>query len=625
MDGLFRKRIFFFGIGIVSICSVVLSGLFLYAYPYRDRVLPGVSVGSIPVGGLARAELIQLLHERIGDLAETGIDITYETDKRQGGFILYPVSVTEDTTTELIRVDVDAAADAILMYGREGNGLFDLVAPVISRVGRPSVVLSGVVADRDGLRQALEERLSAYEFFSKNAGVVITGMEPFAYTVTEEVFGIGYDYEAAIGEIIRAWEHLEDPVAALAREVASPEIRETDVRAMVNDLQNVFAVGPLIVTSTAGGKARVWTISINNIAEGIVPRPSDAGLVWGLDEKKLTDFFEGRVAPLITIEARDAKFRVDEKGKTLEFQGSRTGLAVDLAVNIARVEDAIARRARGEQVVEISLAIVVSEPRISTAAVNNLGITEVLGAGISNYSGSPPNRIKNIRHAVKKLNGVLVKPGETFSTLDHLGPFTEADGYLPELVIKGDELKPDIGGGLCQIGTTLFRMAMEGGMPITERRNHSLVVSYYGDARNGNPGTDATLYEPWPDFKFTNDTGHHVLIQTSMDEKTGELAFALWGTSDGRDASYSAPVVKKWIPHGEPKIILTDKLPPGEKKCQKAFNGAEASFVYTRKLPDGTDESRVFESYYRPLPEICLVGVAASTTNQNLGYIEPNY
>jgi vancomycin resistance protein YoaR len=226
---------------------------------------------------------------------------------------------------------------------------------------------------------------------------------------------------------------------------------------------------------------------------------------------------------------------------------------------------------------------------------------------------------------VKKLHGVLIKPGEIFSTLEHLEPFTLDAGYVPELVIKGTQLKPEIGGGLCQIGTTLFRMAMEGGMPIVERRNHSLVVQYYGDLRNGNPGTDATIFDPWPDFKFTNDTGHHVLIQTDMDEKTGELAFTLWGTSDGREASYSAPTVKRWIPHGETKFIETDKLPPGEQKCQHAFPGAEASFTYTRKLPDGTTEDRVFESYYRPLPEICLVGVAASTTNQDLGSIELNY
>jgi len=159
------------------------------------------------------------------------------------------------------------------------------------------------------------------------------------------------------------------------------------------------------------------------------------------------------------------------------------------------------------------------------------------------------------------------------------------------------------------VGTTLFRMAMNSGMEITERRNHSLVVSYYNDPANGLPGTDATIYDPSPDFRFKNDTNNYILIQTAMNEKTGELKFTIWGTRDGRKGSYTKPVVHKWIPAGAPRITETTSLAPGEKTCQSAFRGAQASFTYTRVMPDGTKQDKVFESYYRPLPQICLVGV----------------
>ena len=92
--------------------------------------------------------------------------------------------------------------------------------------------------------------------------------------------------------------------------------------------------------------------------------------------------------------------------------------------------------------------------------------------------------------------------------INRFEPFTIEAGYLPELVIKGDEIKPEIAGGLCQVGTTMFRAAMNSGLKITERQNHSLVVSYYNDLSNGNPGTDATIYDPHPDFRFLNDTGN---------------------------------------------------------------------------------------------------------------------
>ena len=109
---------------------------------------------------------------------------------------------------------------------------------------------------------------------------------------------------------------------------------------------------------------------------------------------------------------------------------------------------------------------------------------------------------------------------------------------------------------------------MNSGMKITNRRNHSLVVFHYNDPVNGNPGTDATVYDPAPDFKFLNDSNNYVLIQTYMDKVKKDLIFTLWGAKDGRQASYSHPIVSKWYSSGEPKDIETDKLEPGKKNAK---------------------------------------------------------
>ncbi len=304
-----------------------------------------------------------------------------------------------------------------------------------------------------------------------------------------------------------------------------------------------------------------------------------------------------------------------ENGRVIEFHGSQTGVAIDREATRVQLENALLRGTAEE----IQLVTATTEPTVTTAEVNTLGIEGMLGVGISNFSGSPPNRIKNIKNAARILNGLLIKPDEEFSLVAALEPFTLENGYLPELVIKGDKIEPEIGGGLCQIGTTTFRAAMNSATPITERQNHSLVVRYYNDPSNGNPGTDATIYGPHPDFRFKNDTGAHMLLTTEVDLTSFELRFTFWGKSDGRKGSYSAPIVHRWIPAGEMREVKTTDLAPGERKCQSKYVGAETSFVYTIERPDGTKEETTYTSHYRPLPEICLVGVAPTESGAETG------
>jgi vancomycin resistance protein YoaR len=171
-------------------------------------------------------------------------------------------------------------------------------------------------------------------------------------------------------------------------------------------------------------------------------------------------------------------------------------------------------------------------------------------------------------------------------------------------VIKGNETKPEYGGGLCQIGTTVFRGALASGLDITARRNHSYRVSYYEPA-----GTDATIYDPWPDLKFKNDTGKHILIQTRIDGR--KIYFDFWGTKDGRQVSMTEPVVYNIVPPPEKKVIKTLDLPVGEIKCtERAHNGADAKFDYTVWYPEDDEPvSTTFHSHYIPWQEVCLLGV----------------
>lgn len=632
---------FLLGGGLVGL---LFFGLFAHAANYRERVLPGAQVGTIPVGGLDRNELTSFL-QAVGDrLVSHGLRFSYQAEGGQKNFFLSPVIVTESAAIELMTIDVERSVAELIAYGKDGDVWQRAVQALQSRWTRPRLALTNIMIDAERIRRELQAELGKYETPVRHATVRVTALEPLAYERVSAAPGRVFDYEQAISALRAAWSRLEPAAITVTERPVAPHILDAEVEAILPRLPAVLAPGGLVLSykDSITRQTREWTITPSRLADWLTVQRLDEAPAFGLDESAVRQYLETTVSPAVAVEARDAKFVIDkETGKVTEFQGSRPGREADLAAAYKALNDIILQRARHDEgppaggaspasppmgeAGAVSLAVTSIEPKLTTGAVNNLGISEVLGIGHSNFSGSPGNRIKNIRHAARKLNGVLIKPGEEFSAIKYTEPFTEEDGYLPELVIKGNELKPEIGGGLCQIGTTLFRMAMNSALPITERRNHSLVVSYYNDLENGLPGTDATMYEPAPDFRFKNDTGQAVLIQTEADEKTGDLFFTLWGASDGRKGWFDAPAVKRWIEPGDTQIVPTPKLAVGEKKCQKSFRGAEAGFTYHRLLPDGTPEDRVFSSYYRPLPEICLIGVKEEDLDSICDPHEPCY
>lgn len=165
-----------------------------------------------------------------------------------------------------------------------------------------------------------------------------------------------------------------------------------------------------------------------------------------------------------------------------------------------------------------------------------LSFPDQLARGESSFAGSPRNRIHNIQVATNRYNGLVLMPGEAFSFNQYLGSVDAQNGYLPELVIKENVTTPEYGGGICQVSTTAFRAAMQAGLKITNRRNHSYPVAYYGA-----PGYDATVYAPYTDLKFTNDTGYPVYITTKI--IGSRVIFDVSGKTDGRQVTVNGPFV----------------------------------------------------------------------------------
>lgn len=603
--------------GHVFVATLFVGALGVEAY-FANRVYPNVRYAELDLGMLTRAEAATTLETWQDqwwrqEMKYTAYD---ETGKVLSTVTFYPVIVAEGSSQsyELVWYDIESMLDRAFAVGRTANGrplsralrgVSLLAAAMKENVLTPSVDL-----DEARLEQVLRLKLEAYETQPRDASLAWRFASQRPSVVSEES-GNTFDYARAIHDTETVLLGMRNSSVNLYRAKRVPQVTTEDVTKALETLADYQTRFPVAITyrdelyKVNRSYDLPWGTAFQAV-QVAVSQVSGPELV--LQEDQLDSFFDA-VEREVNVEAQNAKFEIAAGQKVQQFEPSRTGYALNRAKTVEVLNSALS--APRLEVTVASLQVDTIEPEVTTDGINDLGIKEVLGVGYSNFKGSPRNRVHNISVGVNRLNGTLIAPGEDFSLLNALKPFTATAGYLPELVIKGDKIEPEIGGGLCQIGSTTFRAAMNSGLPIVERRNHSLVVSYYNDPRNGNPGTDATIYDPSPDFKFTNDTGNYILIVTSMNNATGDLNFTFWGTNDGRKGEYSEPVVSRWIPAGEEKLIESPDLKPGEKKCQAGHIGAVASFVYTVNKPGQEAQSTTYTSNYRPLPRICLVGVSA--------------
>ncbi len=258
---------------------------------------------------------------------------------------------------------------------------------------------------------------------------------------------------------------------------------------------------------------------------------------------------------------------------------------------------------------ELILPAGVQHPAIPLEKTNNIGLKQLVGFGESFYAHSIPGRVKNVALTAQRINLTLVKPGEEFSFNKTLGEVSAATGFSPAYVIRSGRTELGDGGGVCQVSSTLFRAAMNGGLNITRRLPHSYRVSYY--ELNSQAGFDATVYAGNVDFRFKNDTPGYLLIATETDSAKLWMKVEIYGTSDGRTATISD--YKSWgaTPPLATQYIPDASLPHGQKKqIDWSAAGLKTSFMYTVHAVDGSlKQQETYASNYHPWAAKYLVGI----------------
>ena len=310
----------------------------------------------------------------------------------------------------------------------------------------------------------------------------------------------------------------------------------------------------------------------------------------------------------INVPVQDALFEFSN-GRVIAFRPSKDGRQINLEEARKRIKDAFLTAASThQQRLTVLLPVETVHPLITTNGTNTFGIKELIGRGYSEFAGSIPGRIHNIALAASRINGVLIKPGETFSFDTTLGDISAATGYQSAYIIKDGRTVLGDGGGVCQVSTTIFRAALNAGLPIVERHAHAYRVHYYEE--DGSPaGLDATVFSPSVDLKFKNDTPAYILIQAKPDLENLTLTFEFYGTRDGRTSQvYNA---RMWGQSSPPPDLYQDDptLPKGAvRQVDFAAWGAKTSFQY--KVTRGGDilEDTTFYSNFQPWQAVFLRG-----------------
>jgi len=566
-----RRTVF---LTVVAALLLTLVGL---AFAGSASKLPaGTTVAGVDVGGMTQSEATRLLTQRAAAVDHVPVRFTaggrsfrltasqlgVEPNWRQAAAVAAsesdgfgPLRGFKRLRARFFGIDVEpqvAAYDAAVRY-KLGQ-----VARVIDRPG----------VDAKLVRRGLSVR------------------------VVEGQSGRKLDRPAAAAAVVAALARLErDGAVALPMSEIGPAVTGADL-ADAREKATVALSAPLRL---AYGETR-WRVPRWRIAPLLnLPDGGSTDIsIGGHDAERYLE----QLSATVSHKPEDAHFQVAASGQIV-IRRSKPGLQLDLAATAK----AIAAAAFSTDRRTANLVVRVAQPARTTEKAQTMGIKEVVSSYTTTYGGTP-GRLHNVQLVAELIDGTLVAPGATFSFNGTTGERTAAKGFQEAPVIINGELQNGLGGGICQVSTTVFNAAFDAGLPITARTNHALYISHYP------LGRDATVNYPDLDLRFVNDSDHWLLLRTFVG--SGSLTVNLYGTAlHRRVESETTPlVVTGEVPVKETDDPTLDKgkrvtdeigAPPRQTSVRRLVYDANGKLLYDNN----------WRSYYVGEPTLVRVGTKA--------------
>lgn len=562
--------------------AILVSLLGLWTTYYKDRIYQGIQVANINIGGRTKDAAQQMIAQSVGQPRQIilvwgdrewtidGATLEWSYDPQKTTEIAYAVGRGQDTWKNIAEIWSAKQNHLILdpAFTINETKLNESISKIESEINIP----------------AKEPEIS----FDKNSGTI---------NITPGENGQATDRRLLNQRIMLAIKSINNNKIEIPVVQLSPKLSEAQIQNAKARSQNLVGKKLEIKDEING---QTWTIEDVQMLAWLDAQTNG----W---KEQAIDNWTAELAQTVDRPAENASFRVVGSGKVEEFKAGKEGLRVKQADMKQEITRALKSLETGQPSTQINILMEIAQPEIKTGDANNLGIRELIGRGESWFSGSIDNRIFNIKKATEAINGILVAPGETFSFNDKIGEVSAATGYKSAYIIKDGKTVLGDGGGVCQVSSTLFRAVLHAGLPIKERLAHAYRVSYYEE--KSEPGFDATVFQPSPDFKFANDTSSYILIQTLFDEKNKHVVFDIYGTSDGRQVSVSKARIWESIPP-PPALYQDDATKPVGYQVQIEHPawGAKVAFDWKVTRNGETLQDRTFYSNYAPWQAVYIRG-----------------
>lgn len=567
-----------------------------YQLMYAGRIFPGVSVAGVDLSGLTRDEAAVRLSQTLS------YPIAGKILFRDGE------KVWVAAPAELGMVfDPSSSAATAYGLGRSG-GLFGALTGQVRARSAGATVPPVIIFDQRVAYQYLTQIATQVNQPVAEASLTLEGTNVVAHPGQ---VGRELKIDATLIYLGAQLQSFTDGEVQLVVQEVQPQI--LDVSAQAEAARQVLSQPLTLVIPNSGEGDPGPYIYDTQVLAGLlgvqrVENGTQAEVHVVLNATGLRDLL-APVKAQVDRDATDAKFIFNDDTRRLDLmQDSKVGREMNLEASITAINDALFR---GEH--SVPLVIAEKQPDVSgTATAEQLGITQLLHSETSYFYGSSAERIQNIEAAAARFHGVLVAPGETFSMGETMGDVSLENGFAEALIIYGGRTIKGVGGGVCQVSTTLFRAVFNAGFPVVERYSHAYRVSYYEKTAGGGidprlAGLDATVYFPLVDFKFTNDSPYWILMETYMGN--GSLTWKFYSTPDGRSVSWETTGPSNIVPAPPPLFEENPELRKNEMEQKDwAANGADVTVKRTVMKDGAVYFQDQFVTHYEPWQAICEYG-----------------